>query len=118
MVVFHCQSNTSFGRFPDIHSIDLCDRTTSRPSRTRWTIFAAGQTRRIMSKSGVWKGGLSPQRGRSEEHTSELQSLMRSSDAVLCLNKNNRQTAALPFVQPATACYSQRLPTTEQDQPA
>src|SRR3546814_1823871 len=27
---------------------------------------------------------------RSEEHTSELQSLMRSSYAVLCLNKKNR----------------------------
>src|SRR3546814_4605241 len=30
---------------------------------------------------------------RSEEHTSELQSLMRSSSAVFCLKKNNRTTA-------------------------
>src|SRR3546814_5424101 len=29
--------------------------------------------------------------GRSEEHTSELQSLMRISYAVFCLKKNNRQ---------------------------
>src|SRR3546814_4187949 len=29
--------------------------------------------------------------GRSEEHTSELQSLMRSSYAVFCLKKKNRQ---------------------------
>src|SRR3546814_10315870 len=29
--------------------------------------------------------------GRSEEHTSELQSLMRSSYAVFCLNKKNTQ---------------------------
>src|SRR3546814_8173201 len=29
---------------------------------------------------------------RSEEHTSELQSLMRISYAVFCLNKNNRNT--------------------------
>src|SRR3546814_7547447 len=29
---------------------------------------------------------------RSEEHTSELQSLMRISYAVFCLNKNNKQT--------------------------
>src|SRR3546814_9138479 len=28
--------------------------------------------------------------GRSEEHTSELQSLMRTSYAVFCLNKNNK----------------------------
>src|SRR3546814_9879294 len=31
------------------------------------------------------------QRGRSEEHTSELQSLMRISYAVFCLNKKNIQ---------------------------
>src|SRR3546814_4635759 len=30
-------------------------------------------------------------RSRSEEHTSELQSLMRSSYAVLCLKKTNKQ---------------------------
>src|SRR3546814_2679571 len=29
---------------------------------------------------------------RSEEHTSELQSLMRNSYAVICLNKKNQQT--------------------------
>src|SRR3546814_6586261 len=32
------------------------------------------------------------QDGRSEEHTSELQSLMRSSYAVFCLKKNRRST--------------------------
>src|SRR3546814_4789563 len=31
-------------------------------------------------------------RSRSEEHTSELQSLMRSSYAVFCLKKKNKQT--------------------------
>src|SRR3546814_6839179 len=31
-------------------------------------------------------------RGRSEEHTSELQSLMRISYAVFCLKKNNNNT--------------------------
>src|SRR3546814_6175077 len=33
-----------------------------------------------------------PSRPRSEEHTSELQSLMRISDAVLCLQKTNNYT--------------------------
>src|SRR3546814_16845366 len=33
------------------------------------------------------------ERRRSEEHTSELQSLMRTSYAVFCLNKNNTPTA-------------------------
>src|SRR3546814_2705998 len=37
-------------------------------------------------------GSLGAPRGRSEEHTSELQSLMRISYAVFCLNKQNRQT--------------------------
>src|SRR3546814_10335371 len=33
-----------------------------------------------------------PTYGRSEEHTSELQSLMRISYAVFCLKKNNKKT--------------------------
>src|SRR3546814_9974946 len=33
---------------------------------------------------------------RSEEHTSELQSLMRSSYAVFCLNKQKKRTTATP----------------------
>src|SRR3546814_5510080 len=35
---------------------------------------------------------------RSEEHTSELQSLMRSSYAVFCLIKNSQQTAPCPTI--------------------
>src|SRR3546814_2073682 len=35
-----------------------------------------------------------PGRGRSEEHTSELQSLMRISYAVFCLKKNKEDTVA------------------------
>src|SRR3546814_8447452 len=35
-------------------------------------------------------GPTSPRRERPEEHTSELQSLMRSSYAVFCLKKNNK----------------------------
>src|SRR3546814_2868104 len=33
--------------------------------------------------------------GRSDEHTSELQSLMRTPYAVFCLHKNNKQTEEL-----------------------
>src|SRR3546814_3299935 len=36
--------------------------------------------------------GLQQERGRSEEHTSELQSLMRSSYAVFCLKKKKNNT--------------------------
>src|SRR3546814_3561551 len=41
-----------------------------------------GQTLRILSKLELFS------EGRSEEHTSELQSLMRNSYAVFCLKKN------------------------------
>src|SRR3546814_7032728 len=41
-------------------------------------------------RSEAW-GNLDPRYLRSEEHTSELQSLMRISYAVLCLTNNNQQ---------------------------
>src|SRR3546814_4564745 len=38
------------------------------------------------------------QEGRSEEHTSELQSLMRTSYAVFCLKKKTTQTLSTPII--------------------
>src|SRR3546814_3394638 len=40
--------------------------------------------------AGARAPGLDSQSGRSEEHTSELQSLMRNSYAVFCLKKKNK----------------------------
>src|SRR3546814_4146645 len=40
--------------------------------------------------------------GRSEEHTSELQSLMRISHAVFCLKKKNNKTDHAPVRNPVT----------------
>src|SRR3546814_4295916 len=51
---------------------------------TALTANAATARRASDRRSGVT-------RGRSEEHTSELQSLMRNSYAVFCLNKKKRQ---------------------------
>src|SRR3546814_10180799 len=46
----------------------------------------------VESSGGVWESLTSVQRFvRSEEHTSELQSLMRISYAVFCLKKKNKQ---------------------------
>src|SRR3546814_8325577 len=45
-----------------------------------------GVRRRQLLRSGLSRGGRG-HRGRSEEHTSELQSLMRISYAVFCLKK-------------------------------
>src|SRR3546814_9703664 len=51
--------------------------------------------RRLRRRGSFRRGRLRRCRGRSEEHTSELQSLMRISYAVFCLKKknNNKQRA-------------------------
>src|SRR3546814_1158769 len=47
----------------------------------------------ILCAPSVVKAYVEQMRARSEEHTSELQSLMRNSYAVFCLKKNNISTA-------------------------
>src|SRR3546814_6696959 len=65
---------------------------TARPDR-RGALPAADGVRarggrdRQVARSGA--GAYDPDRARSEEHTSELQSLMRISYAVFCLKKKN-----------------------------
>src|SRR3546814_3028185 len=58
----------------------------SRGIRGGETVGGSSQAERTVGMSGqmvgFWRGG-----GRSEEHTSELQSLMRISYAVFCLKK-------------------------------
>src|SRR3546814_6081522 len=56
-----------------------------------FTLLAiGGEGARLGAKVRVRTRGQKPaQAGRSEEHTSELQSLMRISYAVFCLKKNN-----------------------------
>src|SRR3546814_4808776 len=53
--------------------------------------FGAGACRFAahVEQCGARRGHVDPGRGRSEEHTSELQSLMRISYAVFCLKKKN-----------------------------
>src|SRR3546814_10764447 len=66
-----------------------------------WRWFGQGQGQQSaysceteFGRSGIWRRDKSQSatqskgRGRSEEHTSELQSLMRISYAVFCLKKN------------------------------
>src|SRR3546814_5108829 len=52
------------------------------PDRSR------GRSRFLLAQAGGRRGG-----DRSEEHTSELQSLMRISYAVFCLKKKTKQTS-------------------------
>src|SRR3546814_7812759 len=72
-------------------------RPPARPGRRGRTLDGLGhRARRLSFRTAVARRDQSP---RSEEHTSELQSLMRISYAVFCLTKKNtpetpRQTAA------------------------
>src|SRR3546814_7232311 len=52
---------------------------------------AAAGTKPVAPAPGLRCRGLASGRPRSEEHTSELQSLMRISYAVFCLKKKNTQ---------------------------
>src|SRR3546814_8556861 len=55
--------------------------------------------------AGKWGiGGVGPQGERSEEHTSELQSLMRISYAVFCLKKQNKNKHSLHQQLDARIC--------------
>src|SRR3546814_9501141 len=59
------------------------------------TLFRSADARRRARSSTAWRRCRSPRatwRGRSEEHTSELQSLMRISYAVFCLKKKKTKT--------------------------
>src|SRR3546814_7917516 len=48
--------------------------------------------RRLVAEAGESRGGYRYAPARSEEHTSELQSLMRISYAVFCLKKKTKST--------------------------
>src|SRR3546814_10086377 len=60
----------------------------------RASIFSAINRRKTESSASLFSLDLSQRRSnpRSEEHTSELQSLMRTSYAVFCLTKKNTHT--------------------------
>src|SRR3546814_2959671 len=54
--------------------------------------------------------------GRSEEHTSELQSLMRISYAVFCLKKKKQNRTTHASKQQSYSTYHNAQPTTHQQQ--
>src|SRR3546814_10342184 len=65
--------------------------TTDRVVNRRLKMIAAGFERStVLSKLRRSDEAVSFDRSRSEEHTSELQSLMRISYAVFCLKKKNK----------------------------
>src|SRR3546814_5593231 len=77
-------------RRPKVRSIDFSLASRSGGSRSVSTIAAAlAKPRPAGPRAGVaWH---EDRRSRSEEHTSELQSLMRISYAVFCMKKKNHK---------------------------
>src|SRR3546814_2378654 len=71
--------------FDIVHTEDYV--VNSRNGRTR----CKAHGRKRISRHGVADAGYRCPMRRSEEHTSELQSLMRISYAVFCLKKKNRK---------------------------
>src|SRR3546814_5122564 len=66
------------------------------------TIAVAGKGRLVQAAREAFGKGrfiLKPNRGRSEEHTSELQSLMRISYAVFCLKKKKENEHRQEYVK-------------------
>src|SRR3546814_1192060 len=67
---------------------------------------AAGPVHRPHPRAGAAdRPGAAPARGRSEEHTSELQSIMRISYTVFCLKKKT-SSPLLDLTPPTTSCIN------------
>src|SRR3546814_1524205 len=96
-------SSASIGRGRDrrrgIHGRDEGPRAAGRSRRDRWRRAEAdrrpGSARRGRERRLLPPAHGDPRRPRSEEHTSELQSLMRISYAVFCLKKKIKHKSEL-----------------------
>src|SRR3546814_10457379 len=85
--------------------VDVSDKeVTERIAEAKGSVLMQPATLRMIRDGGVKKGDMlavarlagimgAKRTPRSEEHTSELQSLMRISYAVFCLKKKNNNTA-------------------------
>src|SRR3546814_4925401 len=72
------------------------DRSHLCSGRTRWLLHLRHRCERVTTRRLLQGRGVDRRRGlRSEEHTSELQSLMRISYAVFCLKKKNKAREVL-----------------------
>src|SRR3546814_4754615 len=106
---------------PELNFVLLMIRRPPRSTRTDTlvpytTLFrsAPAATPRAPPRQGAGRcgnhgrraRGAARRRSRSEEHTSELQSLMRISYAVFCLKKKNKQL----FLETTLIRYRQRQP--------
>src|SRR3546814_2029251 len=71
------------------------DHTSDKKQPRDWTGIYIKEDQ---ANRGAWTGAyIKGNRTRSEEHTSELQSLMRISYAVFCLNKKKKNTKSTNY---------------------
>src|SRR3546814_1133983 len=87
-----CTDAVASGGIP--MTVRSCDSVPSIVSRGVVVGVTAGGVGEVCAKTGAVDSSSASEKlsGRSEEHTSELQSLMRISYAVLCLKKQNNKT--------------------------
>src|SRR3546814_2814218 len=83
-----CRSLADAGTIPHVKINEIVSATSAHPLRVGCDqdLFAAGVDIGAIMQGLRWTSPKQPLR--SEEHTSELQSLMRISYAVFCLKKN------------------------------
>src|SRR3546814_10652349 len=87
------RSNNSCGRIRRAGEARArCQRARRRPEEARGAVVFQENCRLRPGRPGAPAPERRPQSKRSEEHTSELQSLMRISYAVFCLKKKTKQT--------------------------
>src|SRR3546814_14666284 len=83
---------TLFRSFFNVCSASLAESTTWVHSGfARYSASLRSTPYWVRSASSAWVTQCTTRASRSEEHTSELQSLMRISYAVFCLKKKNKQ---------------------------
>src|SRR3546814_9305802 len=99
---------------PTRRSSDLTALPPNSTVRSRAASYAITAPLRALGATGVESrrqrrpshSSVSPNGTRSEEHTSELQSLMRNSYAVFCLKKKNKTTTTIQSVNIIHYCIS------------
>src|SRR3546814_5392073 len=82
-LLMHSPDPVAQGAFADLHAFPSIDLRL--PIQGKMVLVLRGHDVRKQRRTRIAAGN-----GRTEEHTSELQSLMRTSYAVFCLNKKNR----------------------------
>src|SRR3546814_8051973 len=98
----HCQrSKRCPGASPAGRTSDPGRATAGRPRPIHRTAQPRAQLCRRLAAQG-------PDRRRSEEHTSELQSLMRISYAVFCLKQKNKTYTYYMYLYDHKAAYNVR----------